>query len=1181
MARQKLTMDGNNAAGHVSYAFTDLAAIYPITPSSVMAEVTDSWSTAGRKNIFGEQVKVVEMQSEAGAAGAVHGSLSAGALTTTYTASQGLLLMIPNMYKIAGELLPSVIHVSARAVASHALSIFGDHSDIYACRQTGYAMLCSTNPQEVMDLGAVAHLATIKGRVPFLHFFDGFRTSHEIQKIEVWDYDTLAKMVDWDAIQAFRDRALNPEHPVLHGTAQNPDIFFQAREACNKYYNEIPNVVTEYMDKVNAEIGTNYKLFNYYGAPDADQVIVAMGSVCDTIEETIDYMNANGRKVGLVKVRLYRPFVSSAFVDAIPATVKKITVLDRTKEPGSLGEPLYLDVVAALKRENKFNDVPVFSGRYGLGSKDCNPANIISIYNNTEKPIFTVGIEDDVTNLSLKVTENPNTTPEGTTCCKFWGLGSDGTVGANKNSIKIIGDHTDMYAQAYFAYDSKKSGGVTVSHLRFGKTPIKSTYFINKANFVACHNPSYIDKYDMVQDVIPGGSFLLNCQWSVDELDEKLPAPVKAYIAKNNINFYIINAIKVAKEIGLGNKTNTVLQSAFFSIANIIPAEEAKDYMKKMAYKSFAKKGDDIVNMNYAAIDRGAGEVIKVDVPASWANAEGELHTPVATGDNKFLVDFVNKVQIPVNAQRGDQIPVSTFVDIADGTFPQGSAAFEKRGIAVDVPQWIPENCIQCNQCSFVCPHAVIRPVVMTEAEAAAAPASVKVKDAMGLPGLKYTMAVSTLDCTGCGVCANICPAKEKALVMKPIESQMEQQPVFDYAVSKVSEKPEVLEKFKETTVKGSQFKQPLLEFSGACAGCGETPYAKLITQLFGDRMYIANATGCSSIWAGSEPSTPYTTNKEGKGPAWGNSLFEDNAEFGLGMFLAQDTLRTRVQKKLEALRETAKPEIQALIDKYFETKDCGKANAAATKELVAALDACGCDAAKEILKAKDYLAKKSQWIFGGDGWAYDIGYGGLDHVIASGKNVNIFVFDTEVYSNTGGQASKATNVGAVAQFAAGGKDVKKKDLAGIAMSYGYVYVAQISMGADRNQCLKAIAEAEAYDGPSLIIAYAPCINHGIKGGLTIAQQVEKEAVEAGYWHLFRFNPALAEEGKNPFSLDSKAPTGDYKAFMMREVRYNSLMRANPERATVLFDKAVANSKAKYDHLVEMQKMYEDEFTAK
>ncbi|MBP3854498.1 MAG: pyruvate:ferredoxin (flavodoxin) oxidoreductase [Ruminiclostridium sp.] len=1173
MARQKLTMDGNNAAGHVSYAFTEVAAIYPITPSSVMAEVTDSWAAAGRKNIFGQEVQIVEMQSEGGAAGAVHGSLSAGALTTTYTASQGLLLMIPNMYKIAGELLPNVIHVSARALASHALSIFGDHSDIYACRQTGYAMLCSTNPQEVMDLGAVAHLSTIKGRVPFLHFFDGFRTSHEIQKIEVWDYDTLDKMVDKDAIAAFRDRALNPEKPVLHGSAQNPDIFFQAREASNPYYDKIPEIVTEYMDKVNAEIGTDYKLFNYYGAPDAEQVIVAMGSVNDTIEETIDYLLKQGKKVGLVKVRLYRPFVSSAFAAAIPSTVKKITVLDRTKEPGSIGEPLYLDVVAALKQENKFQDVPVFTGRYGLGSKDCTPAQIIAVYNNTEKPRFTIGITDDVTNLSLPITENPNTTPEGTTCCKFWGLGSDGTVGANKNSIKIIGDHTDMYAQAYFEYDSKKSGGVTISHLRFGKSPIKSTYFVNKADFVACHNPSYIDKYDMVQDVNPGGSFLLNTQWTVDELDEKLPAPVKAYIAKNNINFYIINAIKVAKEIGLGNRTNTVLQSAFFSIANIIPAADAVDYMKKMAYKSFAKKGDDVVNMNYAAIDKGAGEVIKVNVPASWANAEGELPKHHFEGDNKFLIDFVNNVQVPVNAQRGNTIPVSTFVDIADGTFPQGTAAFEKRGIAVDVPEWNPENCIQCNMCSMVCPHAVIRPIILNEDEAAKAPEGTKMLDATGLPGKKFTMAISVLDCTGCGVCANVCPGKKgaKALVMKGLETQEAQQKCFDYAI-RTSDKPEVFEKFKPTTLKGSQFKQPLLEFSGACAGCGETPYAKLATQLFGDRMYIANATGCSSIWGGSEPSTPYTTNKQGRGPAWGNSLFEDNAEFGLGMFLAQDTLRGRAQAHLKTLAETAKPEIKAFIDKYFETVNDGPANLDATTELVNALEKCDCDNAekKEVLRLKNYLSKKSNWILGGDGWAYDIGYGGVDHVLASGKNVNVLVFDTEVYSNTGGQASKATNIGAVAQFAAAGKSVKKKDLAGIAMKYGYVYVAQVSMGADRNQCIKAFAEAEAYDGPSLIICYAPCINHGIKGGLTIAQQVEKEAVEAGYWHLFRFNP----DAEQKFTLDSKAPTGDYKTFMMREVRYNSLARANPERAEKLFGIAIENSKQKYDDLVRLVDYY-------
>jgi pyruvate-ferredoxin/flavodoxin oxidoreductase len=1176
MARQKLTMDGNNAAGHVSYAFTEVAAIYPITPSSVMAEVTDSWATAGRKNVFGTEVKVVEMQSEAGAAGAVHGSLTAGALTTTYTASQGLLLMIPNMYKIAGELLPSVIHVSARALATHALSIFGDHSDVYACRQTGYAMLCSTNPQEVMDLGAVAHLSTIKGKVPFLHFFDGFRTSHEIQKIEVWDYDTLKGMIDQDALADFRKRALNPEHPTLRGTAQNPDIFFQAKEASNNYYNELPAIVTEYMDKVNKEIGTDYKLFNYYGAPDAEHVIVAMGSVCDTVEETIDYMLAQGKKVGLIKVRLYRPFSIDAFVDAIPSTVKKISVLDRTKEPGALGEPLYLDVVAALRKANKFADVPVYSGRYGLGSKDCNPAQIIAVYNNDSKAQFTIGIEDDVTNLSLPITENPNTTPEGTTCCKFWGLGSDGTVGANKNSIKIIGDHTDMYAQAYFAYDSKKSGGVTISHLRFGKSPIKSTYFVNKANFVACHNPSYIDKYNMVQDVIPGGSFLLNCQWTVDELDEKLPAPVKAYIAKNNINFYIINAIKVAKEIGLGNKTNTVLQSAFFSIANIIPADQAIDYMKKAAYKSFAKKGDDIVNMNYAAIERGAGEVVKVDVPASWANCEGGLPNVKAVSERKDLESFINNIQSPCNAQRGDELPVSIFTSMPDGTFPQGSAAFEKRGIAVDVPEWIPENCIQCNQCSIVCPHAVIRPVIMTEEEASKAPASMKTKDATGMAGHKFTMAVSVLDCTGCGACVNTCPAKTKALAMKPLDSQLNEQENFGYA-HKLQSKPEVLEKFKESTVKGSQFKQPLLEFSGACAGCGETPYAKLVTQLFGDRMYIANATGCSSIWGGSAPSTPYTVNAEGKGPAWGNSLFEDNAEFGFGMFLAQDTLRARAQAHLKAFDEkTDKAEYKELVSKYFETANDGAANAKATKELVAALEACPCDNEDklEVLKLKDYLSKKSNWIFGGDGWAYDIGYGGVDHVLASGKNINIMVFDTEVYSNTGGQASKATPIGAIAQFAAGGKEIKNKDLAGIAMKYGYVYVAQVSMGADKNQCLKAILEAEAYDGPSLIICYAPCINHGIKGGLAIAQQVEKEAVEAGYWNIFRFNPALAAEGKNPFSLDCKAPTGDYKAFMMREVRYNSLARQNPDKAEVLFNKAVENSKKRYDDLVGLVDYY-------
>ncbi|MDR0821393.1 MAG: pyruvate:ferredoxin (flavodoxin) oxidoreductase [Oscillospiraceae bacterium] len=1170
-------MDGNNAAGHVSYAFTEVAAIYPITPSSVMAEVTDTWSAAGRKNIFGSEVKVVEMQSEGGAAGAVHGSLSAGALTTTYTASQGLLLMIPNMYKIAGELIPSVIHVSARALASHALSIFGDHSDVYACRQTGYAMLCATNPQEVMDLGAVAHVATLKGRVPVLHFFDGFRTSHEIQKIEVWDTDELKDLVDLDDIAAFRDRALNPEKPVLHGTAQNPDIFFQAREACNPYYDEFPAIVQATMDKVNAKLGTDYKLFNYYGAPDAEHVVIAMGSAADTIEETIDYLNANGGKYGLIKVRLYRPFSVDAFVDAIPDSAKQITVLDRTKEPGALGEPLYLDVVAALRKANKFQNVPVFAGRYGLGSKDFNPGNVISVFKNTEKSVFTVGIDDDLTNLSLPLGEHPNTIPAGTKSCKFWGLGSDGTVGANKNSIKIIGDHTDMYAQAYFAYDSKKSGGITVSHLRFGKSPIKSTYFISKADFVACHNPSYIDKYDMVQDVMPGGSFLLNCQWSADELGEKIPAPVKAYIAKNNINFYIINGIKIAKEVGLGNRVSTVLQSAFFKIADIIPADEAIQYMKDAATKSFKKKGDDIVKMNHDAIEKGAQNVIKVEIPADWATATGELPTTTAVGDRKDLVDFVNNILIPVNAQRGDKLPVSTFKDMADGTFPQGSAAYEKRATAVDVPEWIPENCIQCNQCSLVCPHAVIRPVILSEEEAANAPASLKAKDATGLAGYKYSLTISVLDCYACTACINACPAKEKALRYKPLDESTDVQDAFAYGLT-IADKADTYAKFKETSVKGSQFKQPLLEFSGACAGCGETPYAKLVTQLFGDRMYIANATGCSSIWGGSAPSTPYTVNKEGRGPAWANSLFEDNAEFGYGMFLAQDTLRARVQSKIQqAADEIDCPDLKANVNEYFATENDGAKNAEASRKLIAGFEKhTDSDTIKDILKLKKYISKKSNWIFGGDGWAYDIGYGGLDHVLASGKNVNVLVFDTEVYSNTGGQSSKSTRTGAIAQFAAAGKEVGKKDLAGIAMKYGYVYVAQISMGADMNQTIKALAEAEAYDGPSLIIAYAPCINHGIKGGLAIAQKVEKEAVQSGYWHLFRFNPALKDEGKNPFSLDSKEPTGDVREFMMREVRYNSLQRSYPDRFERLSARAIAESKQKYKDLAGLVGYYAD-----
>ncbi|MBR1530082.1 MAG: pyruvate:ferredoxin (flavodoxin) oxidoreductase [Oscillospiraceae bacterium] len=1180
MARKMKTMDGNNAAAWASYPFTDLSAIYPITPSSVMAEVTDQWSAKDKKNLFGDPVTVVEMQSEAGAAGTVHGSLSAGALTTTYTASQGLLLMIPNMYKIAGELLPNVIHVSARCVSSHALNIFGDHSDVYACRQTGYAMLCSSNPQEVMDLGAVAHLSTIEGRVPFLHFFDGFRTSHEIQKIEVWDDADLADMLNWEAVQAFKDQALNPNHPVERGSAQNPDIFFQAREACNQYYDALPAVVEKYMEKVNAKIGTNYKLFNYYGAPDAEHIIIAMGSVMDTVEETVDYLNANGGKYGLVRVRLYRPFVAEKLIEVIPDTVKQISVLDRTKEPGSLGEPLYLDVVAALN-DSKFHDVKIFSGRYGLGSKDTTPNQIIAVFKNTEKKRFTLGIVDDVTNLSLDDTFSPDTAPEGTISCKFWGLGSDGTVGANKNSIKIIGDHTDMYAQAYFAYDSKKSGGVTVSHLRFGKTPIKSTYLINKADFVACHNQSYIDKYDMTSDIKPGGTFLLNTIWDEAGLEKHLPGQVKRYIAQNNIKFYTVNGVKLGQETGMGTRINTILQSAFFKLANVIPFEDALGYMKAAAEASYAKKGQDVVEKNWNAIDAGYKGIVEINVPESWKTAEDTpIGMPKVSCANKELEDFVNNVQIPCNAQQGDKLPVSTFVKLADGTTPSGSAAFEKRGIAVTVPVWNPDTCIQCNQCAYVCPHAVLRPVTLTPEEAAEAPASMKLaamKPAIG--DLKFGMTVSVLDCTGCGVCANICPANKKAetLVMKPLESQLDQQAAFDFGTTK-DIKPEVTAKFTEATVKGSQFKQPLLEFSGACAGCGETPYAKLITQLFGDRMYIANATGCSSIWGNSAPSTPYTVNKKGYGPAWSNSLFEDNAEFGYGMFLGQETLRKRVIAKVEALAEKAqRDDVKAAVAKFLETQNDGAANTPAAEELIAVLETCDCDSAKAILAEKDYLRKKSQWIFGGDGWAYDIGFGGLDHVIASGKNVNIMVFDTEVYSNTGGQASKSTPTGAIAQFAAAGKVVKKKDLAGIAMSYGYVYVAHIAMGADQNQCLKAIREAEAYDGPSIIIAYAPCINHGIKTGMSTAQAEEKKAVQAGYWHLYRYNPDLKKEGKNPFILDSKAPnTEEYKNFLMGEVRYNALARQNPERAEMLFDAAVENAKDRYDYLTRLTKMYND-----
>ncbi len=1174
MARKMLTMDGNNAAAHVSYAYTDVAAIYPITPSSVMAEVVDERSAKGQKNIFGHEVKVVEMQSEAGAAGAVHGSLAAGALTTTFTASQGLLLMIPNMYKIAGELLPCVIDVSARAVASHALSIFGDHSDVMACRQTGFAMLAENSVQEVMDLTPVAHLSAIKGRVPFLNFFDGFRTSHEIQKVEVWDYEDLKDMCDLEAVERFRKAALNPEHPVMRGSAQNPDIFFQAREASNSFYNDLPEVVEGYMNEINRRIGTDYKLFNYYGAPDAETVLVAMGSVCETIEETVDYLTAAGEKVGLVKVHLYRPFSVKHLVSVLPKTVKNVAVLDRTKEPGALGEPLYLDIVGAL-RGTEFDGVRIISGRYGLGSKDTTPAQIIAAYRNAEKAdgkkLFTLGINDDVTYLSLEEGENPDTTPEGTTSCVFWGLGSDGTVGANKNSIKIIGDHTDMYAQAYFSYDSKKSGGVTTSHLRFGKSPIRSTYLINKADFVACHNPAYIGKYDMVEAVKPGGTYLINCQWSPEELDKHLPAKDKRYIAENNISLYVINAFAIDKKLGLRGKYNTVLQSAFFKLANIIPEDDAIRYMKEAATKTYGRKGEDIVKMNHDAIDAGADAVVKVEVPAAWKSAEGEPAAVTIEGDRKELVDFVKDIVVPISHQQGDKLPVSTFKGREDGHMPQGSAAYEKRGIAVNVPSWNPENCIQCNFCAYVCPHAVLRPVAMTAEEYEKAPAGKKAVDMLGIPGMKMVMTVSVLDCTGCGSCVNVCPGKkgEKALSMQPLESETAQQDVFAYGLT-LDEKPEVTAKFSDTTVKGSQFKQPLLEFSGACGGCGETPYAKLVTQLFGDRMYIANATGCSSIWGGSAPATPYTVNKKGHGPAWANSLFEDNAEYGLGMFLAQDTLRGRVIDKVKALAEKAeKEDVKEACKGYLDTVNDGKANGPATDKLVAALEACGCDAAKDILKDKDMLAKKSVWCFGGDGWAYDIGFGGLDHVLASGKDINVLVFDTEVYSNTGGQSSKATPTGAVAQFAAAGKEVKKKDLAAIAMSYGYVYVAQIAMGADYNQTLKALHEAESYNGPSLVIAYAPCINHGIKGGLVNAQTEIKRAVACGYWHMFRFDPRRASEGKNPFVLDSKAPTENYLDFIKGEVRYSSLTRSFPDRAEVLFEKASENAVERYEALVE------------
>nr|WP_314459169.1 pyruvate:ferredoxin (flavodoxin) oxidoreductase [uncultured Clostridium sp.] len=1179
MARKMKTMDGNHAAAHASYAFTDVAAIYPITPSSPMAEATDEWSTDGRTNIFGQTVHITEMQSEAGAAGAVHGSLAAGALTTTYTASQGLLLMIPNLYKIAGEQLPGVINVSARALASHALSIFGDHSDVYACRQTGCAMLCESSVQEVMDLTPVAHMAALEGKVPFINFFDGFRTSHEIQKIETWDYEDLKEMVNMDAVDEFRRHALNPNHPCLRGSAQNPDIFFQAREACNPYYEALPAIVQKYMDKVNAKIGTDYKLFNYYGAADADHVIVSMGSVNDTIEETLDYLVAAGHKVGVVKVRLYRPFSAQALIDAIPDTVKTISVLDRTKEPGSLGEPLYLDVVTALKG-TKFDQVKILTGRYGLGSKDTTPAQIVAVYENKTKTPFTIGIVDDVTHLSLETGAEIVTTPEGTSNCKFWGLGADGTVGANKNSIKIIGDNTDMYAQAYFDYDSKKSGGITMSHLRFGHKPIKSTYLIRRANFVACHNPSYIRKYNMVQELVDGGVFLLNCPWDQEGLEKHLPGQVKKYIAEHNIKFYTIDGVKIGIETGMGaTRINTILQSAFFELTGIIPAAKANELMKAAAKATYGRKGEEIVQKNWAAIDAGAKGVVKIEVPESWKNCEDEgLDYKKITDGRQDVVDFVNNVQTKVNAQDGNSLPVSAFVDYVDGSTPSGSAAYEKRGIAVTIPQWNPDNCIQCNFCSYVCPHAVIRPIALTEEEAAKRPENMKALPMTGMPGYQFAITVSAFDCTGCGSCANVCPGKkgEKALTMVNMEANCDAiQERFEYGQT-LPIKQEVIDKFKEATVKGSQFKQPLLEYSGACAGCGETPYAKLITQLFGDRMYIANATGCSSIWGNSSPSTPYTVNAKGQGPAWANSLFEDNAEFGYGMLLAQNAIRGGLKSKVEELcnSDKASDEVKAACKEYLDTFSVGVSNGSASDKLVAALEGVDCELANAVVKGKDFLGKKSQWIFGGDGWAYDIGFGGVDHVLASGKDINIMVFDTEIYSNTGGQSSKATKTGAVAQFAAGGKDTKKKDLASIAMSYGYVYVAQIAMGADYNQTVKAIAEAEAYPGPSLIIAYAPCISHGIKKGMSKAQTEEKLAVECGYWNNFRFNPAAEKK----FSLDSKAPALEgYQEFLKGEVRYASLAMKNPERAAELFGKNEDDAKARFEYLQKLVILYGNE----
>ena len=1177
MARKMKTMDGNNAAAYVSYAFTEVAGIYPITPSSPMADYVDQWSAQGQKNIFGTTVKVAEMQSEAGAAGTVHGSLAAGALTTTYTASQGLLLMIPNMYKIAGELLPSVFHVSARCVASHALNIFGDHSDVYACRQTGFAMLAETNTQEVMDLGAVAHLATIKSRVPFINFFDGFRTSHEIQKIEIWDYEDLKEMCDMDAVDAFRQRALNPEHPVMRGSHENGDIFFQHREACNKFYDEVPAIVEEYMGKVNAKLGTNYQLFNYYGAEDADRVIVAMGSFCDVAEEVIDYLLAKGEKVGLLKVRLYRPFAADKFCAALPATVKKIAVLDRTKEPGSIGEPLYLDVVAALEACGK-TGLTVTGGRYGLGSKDTPPASVFAVYDELNKAEpkkhFTLGINDDVTYLSLEEKEAPATAAEGTIECKFWGLGGDGTVGANKDSIKIIGDHTDKYVQAYFQYDSKKTGGVTISHLRFGDKPIKSPYYVNKADFVACHTPAYIEKgYKIVNDVKPGGVFLINCQWDDAEVAEKLNAETKQYIAKNNIQLYTVNAIDLAAEIGLGKRTNTILQASFFALANVLPKEDAIGYMKNAAMK-FLKKGQDIVDMNHKAIDAGFGAFKKYDVPADWANATDNVANEKAEGPAK-LVKMVDNIMKPVGNMNGDSLPVSVFMDHADGTFEQGASAYEKRGVAVMVPEWNNDTCVGCNKCAYVCPHATIRPFAMSEEEAANAPSVTKIatkEKAVTNKGYKYTLAVSPMDCMGCGVCVGVCPTNSLKMVSR--ESQDAQQAAFDYCVANVTEKEGIA---SSANLISSQFKKPLLEFSGSCAGCAETAYARLVTQLFGDRMYISNATGCSSIWGGPAATSPYTVNAKGQGPAWANSLFEDNAEHGFGMFLGQNAIRNSLIAKVENIltSDKASDDLKAKAQAYLDTVNDGEANGAAAEALVAAIgDGSCCENCKSILANKDYLAKKSVWIFGGDGWAYDIGFGGVDHVLASGEDVNIMVFDTEVYSNTGGQASKASNIGQVAQFAAAGKAVAKKSLAEIAMSYGYVYVAQIAMGADQNQTLKAIKEAEAYNGPSIIIAYAPCEMHSIKGGMVNCQNEMKKAVDCGYWNMFRYNPALKAEGQNPFTIDSKPATGSYREFLLNEARYASLTRSFPERAEELFARSEKTAAERYEHLLRLKDLY-------